>query len=44
MMNLKKIDPVTIALVVGLAAALYWKKRCGTSAKEGYTRSCCGGK
>ena len=45
MMNLKKIDPITIALVLGLAAALYWKKN-GDKApkKEGYCGACRGGR
>lgn len=35
MMNLKKIDPLTVALALGLVAALWWKSKkeaygCGT--------------
>lgn len=41
MMNLKKIDPLTIALVLGLAAALYCKK---APKKEGYCSACRGGR
>ena len=39
MMNLKKVDPLTIALVLGLAAAIWYKN----AKKEGYRGgSCCG--
>jgi hypothetical protein len=42
MMNLKKVDPLTIALVLGLAAAIWYKKN-GGAKKEGYRGgSCCG--
>lgn len=37
MMNLKKIDPLTIALVLGLAAAILWKSK-----KEAYKCGGCG--
>lgn len=38
MMNLKKIDPVTIALALTLAAAVWWKNQ--EPKKEAYK---CGG-
>ena len=41
MMNLKKIDPLTIALVLGLAAAIWWKKNDGDK-KESYKCGGCG--
>ena len=38
MMNLKKIDPLTIALVLGLAAAVWYK----SDKKEAYKCGGCG--
>lgn len=39
MMNLKKVDPLTLALVFGLAAAIWYK----SSKKEGYCGGTCRG-
>ena len=45
MMNLKKIDPLTIALVLGLAAAIWWKRNGGGAPKkEAYCSACRGGR
>lgn len=41
MMNLKKVDPLTVALVLGLAAAI-WYKQHGGEKKEGYCGACRG--
>ena len=40
-MNLKKIDPLTIALAIGLVAAIWYKKN-GGDKKEGYCGACRG--
>lgn len=39
-MNLRKIEPLTLALVVGLAAALYYKHQ--AAKKEAYKCGGCG--
>jgi hypothetical protein len=39
MMNLKKLDPLTIALLLGLAAAVWYKKN---GKKEAYCGACRG--
>jgi len=43
MMNLKKIDPLTLALVFGLVAAFYWKKNGEAPKKEAYCGGRCSG-
>ena len=42
MMNLKKIDPLTASLALGLVAAFWWKSQ--ESKKEAYKCGGCGGR
>ena len=42
MMNLKKIDPLTVGLILGLAAAIWYKRNGGEPTTEAYCSACRG--